>query len=416
MWEEKHSCRICGGGLSMILDLGMIYPSEFVDSSEKKVKVPLTLTRCNKCNLVQLKHTVNQDKLYRQYWYQSGLNKSMIYSLRNVAASIEKRIVLRPLDVVVDIGCNDGTLFDLYVDRDKILKIGFDPAKNLSGLAKEKCDVFINDYFTSKSYRSAKARVVTTIAMFYDLDDPHTFIEDVKSILLPDGLWVIQMTDLVSMLKINAFDNICHEHLEYYSLDVLINLLYSHGFEIFDVEYNKVNGGSIRLYVAPSPCTFKRQNILSALVEENKYVDSFDDPFVAFSDRIKNIRKTLINFIKVELVEDKNFAVMGASTKGNTLLQYFGIDGSMISHAAEINPDKFDKKTIGTNIPIIPERESLKLKPDYYLVLPWHFIQNFIEKNKKYLDAGGKFIVPMPEPACIERIGGKIKWTYLGKV
>jgi len=402
MWKKKFKCRICDGRLSTVLDLGMIYPSEFVGDDEERVKVPLTLVKCGRCDLVQLRHTVDQDKLYKQYWYQSGLNASMVESLKDIVLSIEKRVRLKPGDIVVDIGCNDGTLFDLYTEKDKLVKIGFDPAKNLAWAAEKKCNIFINDYFTSKAYKFSKAKVVTTIAMFYDLDDPHSFIEDVKSILLPDGLWVIQMTDLLSMFKINAFDNICHEHLEYYSLYVLINLLYSHGFEVFDVEYNEVNGGSIRLYITKSPCAFKRQNILGALVEEIKYMDSFDDPFVAFRQRVEKIKTTIVNFIK-----DKDVAVMGASTKGNTLLQYFGINDKFISHAAEINPEKFGKRTVGTNIPIISEKESLKIRPDIYLVLPWHFIDNFIEKNQEYLKSGGKFIVPMPEPAMYDYFGKK---------
>jgi len=356
---------------------------------------------------VQLRHTVNQDKLYKQYWYRSSLNKSMVESLRDVVINIEKRIRLSLGDVVMDIGCNDGVLFDQYTNNHMLVKIGVDPAKNLAEEAEKRCDYFFNDYFSSK-LNLPRAKVITSIAMFYDLDNPHTFVEDIKDCLLPDGLWIIQMTDLLSMFRINAFDNICHEHLEYYSLRVLINLLYSHGFEIFDVEYNNVNGGSIRLYVAQSPSVFRRRDVLGALVKEQEYMNLFDDPFVAFRQRVEKIKIAIVNFIR-----DKDVAVMGASTKGNTLLQYFGIDDSLISHAAEINPEKFGKRTIGTNIPIIDEKESLKIRPDYYLVLPWHFIRNFIDKNQEYLDTGGKFLVPMPKPVCIEKIKGKIRWTHL---
>lgn len=400
MWKERNNCRLCGGAFEEVLDLGLTYPSEFVDEQAEQVKVPLTLVKCVDCDLVQLKHTVNQDKLYRQYWYRSSLNNSMVTALQNIVTEIELYQKLKPGDVLVDIGCNDGILFSLYSNREARVMVGFDPAKNLASEAKTRCDYFFNDYFTAAGYDELelpKASVVTSIAMFYDLEDPHSFIEDVASILADDGMWVIQMTDLVSMLEINAFDNISHEHLEYYSLTVLDSLLLEHRLEISHVEFNQVNGGSIRVYVHKE-CALPSWQYICALEAEENFFDSSNDPFKEFKERTEDIKRIVVGCIVDEVANGKTVAVMGASTKGNTLLQYFGLDDSLISHAAEINKEKFGKRTIGTNIPIIDEQYSLALHPDYYLILPWHFIDNFIERNMNYLKKGGKFIVPMPTP------------------
>lgn len=402
-YKERTTCRFCGSVLEPLLDFGSIYVNDFIEDDGKELlKAPLVLTRCVDCDLVQLKHTVDLDTSYRQYWYRSSLNNSMVESLRDVVVGVEERIELKAGDVVADIGVNDGTMFTLYKDGDKLFKVGFDPALNLASYAKEHCDVFFNDYFSAKYWWVAKAKVVTAIAMFYDLENPCTFIKDVKSILHSEGIFVVQLTDLISMLKLNALDAICHEHLEYYSLHNLVTILSKYGLTIFDVSYNKVNGGSIRLYVCHDGKRLVEKSVTDALREEARYMGQFDDPFAAFVDRVMSRKKDLVGFLMDANSNGKVVAVMGASTKGNTLLQFYGLDSRTIDHAAEINPEKYGKRMVGSNIPIIAETESLKMSPDYYLILPWHFKDNFINKNQEYLGAGGSFIVPLPEPMVID--------------
>jgi len=225
IYNERLTCRLCGSTLETVLDLGYIYLNDFVEEGANIVSAPLTLVKCKDCELVQLKDTPDLDLLYRQYWYQSSLNKSMVEALQDVVDNIEARVDLQPGDVVIDIGCNDGTMLGQYYEPE-LYKIGFDPALNLAKKAKKHCTVFHNTYFGDTSIETPMAKVITSIAMFYDLEDPHTFVELVKRSLDPDGIWVVQFTDLLSMFKINAFDNICHEHLEYYSFKVLRNLFY----------------------------------------------------------------------------------------------------------------------------------------------------------------------------------------------
>lgn len=386
------------------MDLGRLYPSEFIVGKPSLQQQPLVLCKCAACGLVQLKHTVPADSMYRQYWYRSSLNPSMVTALQEVVAGIEKRTPITSRDIVVDIGANDGTLLSLYTSQP--VKVGFDPARNLAPLAEKHCSIFVNDYFDFQKYPlPQRAKAISSIAMFYDLEEPLRFIDDVKKILARDGLWVIQLTDLMSMLKTNAFDNLCMEHLEYYSLRVLATLLSKYELEIFDIEFNQVNGGSTRLYVGHRHAHPIQKQVQIALQAEEDYFSSFTDPFLSFYDRIQAIRELLTSFIHRETAAGKKVYVLGASTKGNTLLQYFKLDHKLLDYAAEINPEKFGKLTVGTNIPIISEGAAFAARPDYFLVLPWHFIKGLVEKHQAYLDAGGAFIVPMPEPAVIDRHG-----------
>jgi NDP-4-keto-2,6-dideoxyhexose 3-C-methyltransferase len=403
MANERVKCRACDGDLISVLNIGDIYPSDFISSDNNLKQEPLHLVKCNKCDLVQLKHDYNMDSLYRQYWYKSSLNQSMVVSLQDIIDNILKRKQLKAGNIVVDIGANDGTLLSLYPMKgikypDGILKVGFDPAYNLKKEALKNCDYFINDFFTADQYKFiTKASVVTTIAMFYDLPDPNKFIDDVYSILEDNGLWVIQFTDLLSMLKLNAVDNICHEHLEYYSFSVINTLLEKHGFEIFDVEYNNVNGGSIRAYVGKMGVYDIQKSVKKALKEEAQYLNMFDNPFEAFKERINTEKKKSLEYLWEESLNGKKIFISGASTKGNTLLQFYGLDYSVLPFAAEVNSDKFGKKTVGTNIPIISEERAIALNSDAFFILPWHFKNTFIKKYKDYINHGGILIFPLPE-------------------
>jgi hypothetical protein len=414
MVKGHKTCRICDGRLKTVLDLGSIYPSTFVGNPGKSTpyKAPLCLSVCDKCGLVQLRDTVNLDDMYREYWYESGLNASMVADLKNVVEDIESFLTLRTGDIVVDIGCNDGTMLDMYRKKDDIITVGYDPAFNLACKAEGRMDHFFNDYFIASYYNEIfgqKAKVVTSIAMFYDLEDPNAFVEDVKKILHPDGVWVIQFTDLLSMLKQNAFDNICHEHLEYYSFEVLMNLMNRHGLEVVDVSYNKVNGGSIRVFVGFPGMFEPTLSVGASLLRERSYMDMFENPFKAFAGRVDRIANATLNYLYSAKLDHCTVYGMGASTKGNTFLQYIEADVSMVSKIAEVHPDKVGLKTVGTYIPIISDTQALEEMPDMFLVLPWHFIDFFLSKYQDYLEKGGRMVVAMPEPRVYSWENGKLR-------
>jgi hypothetical protein len=397
MIKEVIKCRICGKeNLKTVLDFGEIFLSSFVKTQEDAIKAPLALVKCGDCGLVQLKHTVELDEMYRQYWYKSSLNKSMLKDLKDVIENVEKIVTLADSDIVVDIGCNDGSMFDFYTNRN-IKMVGFDPALNLEESAKKHCTWFVNDYFSAKDfpYADDKAKVVTTIAMFYDLPDPNNFVDGVKSILSEDGIWVMQFTDLLSMLVLNAFDNVCHEHLEYYCLGDITKLMREHGLDVFRVEHNDVNGGSARIYISYKGKYPVQDSVLEYINMESEYFNSFEDMFKSFEVRVQQKKNTLLGVLNGLKEQGFKIGGIGASTKGNTLLQIFGITKDLISFITEINEDKFGLRTPGSDIEIIPEKLDEK-QADVLVLLPWHFAANILPKYMTHFNNKGIIITPLP--------------------
>jgi hypothetical protein len=414
-YTVQESCRICKGSLKNVFSLGDIYPSGFVDKTEGK-PIPLSLVECENCHLVQEKYNVPLDNMYRTYFYQSAINPSMVSSLQEIVTEIESTVEIKDDDVLVDIGCNDGTLFTLYKNQNS-LKVGFDPALNLADKAKSHCDFFINDYFQDNyPVTLGKAKVITAIAMFYDLPDPNKFMDDIDKIIADDGIFVVQFTDLASMLKINAFDNICFEHLEYYKLADIVDLFYKHNFTVFRVSYNRVNGGSIRIFASRLSTFPIEKSVTPSIMGERIYLDSAEGSMKAFSARIKNVKHIVLEFLQRSRDGGLVIYGLGASTKGNVVLQYFGINKNLLKAIGELNKDKFGKVTVGTEIPIISEEDVFKEYPDLLLLLPWHFLDTFINKNIKFLMDGGAFIVTMPLPMIYYMEENKIKGTPLEEV
>jgi len=385
-------CRLCGGEIEVEVSFGDLYVSDFISTPDEAVKGRLDIGSCEECKVTQLASEVDLDFMYKDhYWYRSGLNSSMIADLKDVAMSVGK-FGLEPGDVVVDIGCNDGSLFDQYV-TEGLYTIGFDPAPNIFEQASSKCSLFINDYFTSTHFISKKAKAVTSIAMFYDLPDPKKFIKEVSSILDEDGVWIIQFTDLLSMLKANAIDNICAEHLEYYRLSDVCNIVSDSGLEVFDVSYNMVNGGSVRIFVGFKGKHEVSTQLISSLLYEEIYLES--DNLTKLVERVEEFSVAINKAIDEA---DGLVYAMAASTKGNTLLQLLHLDSTKITAIGEINEDKFGLITAGTNIPIVPEQEVLDANPALIIVLAWHFRETFDKVFAEYIENGGKVLYPLPIP------------------
>lgn len=414
--SERSTCRSCGiPRLVSVLSLGDQYISNFVEDGQDVARAPLELVLCDPsrggCGLLQLRHTVEAGFLYRNYWYRSGVNRSMQAALADIAEKAEQLVGLAAGDIVIDIGSNDSTLLRSYRTAD-LRRLGFEPAANLMSYARAGGMDVINDFFSAETFRagfgSERAKVITSIAMFYDLEDPNAFVADVARCLHGDGVWMVQMSYLPLMLRQNAFDNICHEHLEYYGLGSLRGLLKRHALKIIDVELNDVNGGSLRAYIThetsgvqPFPGAPERLRELEETERAWKLMDV--ETYQAFAERVEGIKRQLVPFLRSETAGGKMVYVYGASTKGNTLLQYFGLDASLLRAAAERNPDKWGKKTVGTNIPIVSEEEARAGRPAYFLVLPWHFLPEFAERERVFLERGGKFIVPLPEFLVVGR-------------
>ena len=414
----RTTCRICGcENLAPVLSLGnQRIAGAFADPSGKQPvqrAIPLELVRCDMtrdqdaCGLIQTKHTVPGSILYSSYWYRSGVNRTMTENLHGIAHGVEAIVPLEAGDLVVDIGCNDGTLLDGY-RAEGLRYLGFDPS-DVSRYAVAKGYDVVNDFFSIERLKERrpdqKAKAVTSIAMFYDLEHPRKFVADVAEMLADSGIWVIELHYLLMMLEANAFDAIVHEHLEYYSLAVIERLIGEEGLEVVSAELNDMNGGSIRLFIGHQGAherTPEQQEALTALrVSEFEMALDSPEPYEAFRVACERVRDDLVKTCSEIHAGGKTIHVYGASTKGNTILQYAGIDHTQIEAAADRNPDKWGSETIATRIPIISEEDSRAKNPDYYLALPWHFLDEFVEREQEFLARGGKFIVPLPEVRVI---------------
>ena len=408
--------------MKKLFSLGELYVSDFIkqDEEARAGKHDLTLMIDERYGAARLEKCTPIHSMFGKYWYRSGVNTTMKKELSDIVDNILKVQQLERNDLWLDIACNDGTLLS-YVPK-HINKLGIDPAEDSFTIESRRvADEVIQDYFTIKSYQKSqfankKAKVITCIAMFYDLDEPKDFLKDVVEVLDDDGLFVIQMSYTPLMLKQLAFDNICHEHVYYWSLNSLKKLMTESGLKIVDCQLNDVNGGSFRIYIkkensdiskfATRPyrdvCNIRLESIFEW--ESFEFLDS-KQTWLDFYKGVEDLKKQTVDFIKKEKSKGKKICGYGASTKGNTLLQYFGLDHTLIDAIAERSPYKYGHKTIGTNIPIMSEDDVRAMKPDYMLVLPWHFISEFIKREEEFLNGGGKFIVPCPKFEIIGKDG-----------
>jgi NDP-4-keto-2,6-dideoxyhexose 3-C-methyltransferase len=398
---EHTECRLCGAAeLADIHAFGNLYVSNFVDFVDihSGTRAPLDLLMCASCSLIQLRHTAPMELMYaRHYWYRSGVTDTMRAALRDVSRAAEEAVDLKPGDTVLDIGANDGTYLESY-SLAELRRIGCEPADNLIEGLTGRCDHVLHDFWNLEAYEAlgarqgfGKAKVITALGMFYDLEDPGRFIADAAGALDKNGIFIAQLMCLATMLEKNDLGNICHEHIEYYSLESLRHLFENNGLEMFRIEENDVNGGSYRIFARPYRGTG---------MEFDEHITSRD--VADFVARIDANKKKCVDFITAEVAGGKTVYVYGASTKGNTILQYYGLDSTLITAAAERSPEKWGKFTIGTGIPIVSEDEARRAQPDYFLVLPWAFFDEFYEREKDWRADGGKFIVPLSEFRVVE--------------
>ena len=400
--KKVKKCLLCGRSkLRSLFNVGNLYVSNFVTKNNiyNGTKSKLNLLYCSNCTLIQLSHLAPQEIMYRRfYWYKSGVTKTMREGLKELFLDCVKKAKLKKNDVILDIGANDGTLLK-YFKINKFKTIGCEPATNLKSELKKNCNYLISDFWSKKKLfkllkrkRIKKPKLITAIGMFYDLEDPNKFIKDAADSLDDRGIFVAQLMSLKSMIEKNDLGNICHEHIEFYSFKSIKYLFEKNGLEIFKISSNDINGGSYRFYCRK----FKRGSI--RLPKEN--ILKMMKKFVY---RVKMNKRITVNFIKKQIENNKKIFLYGASTKGNTVLQYYGLNKEMIPYAAERSPFKWGKYTIGTGIKIISEKQAKKMKPDFFFVTPWGFIKEFIKREKNWLNNGGKFILPFPKMKIIGR-------------
>lgn len=409
MTQKITKCRICSNErLECVLNLGEQYLTGVFPKSkmQKVTRGPLELVKCigeNTCGLVQLAHSYDLSELYGEnYGYRSGLNKSMVSHLRTKVEKIMSIIPLYEGDLVIDIGSNDGTTLGFYPT--KLHLVGIDPsAEKFRSYYGENIDLIV-DFFDAKLITqkyNKKAKVITSFSMFYDLEEPMKFMQQIYEVLEEEGIWVFEQSYLQHMIEQNSYDTVCQEHLEYYAIEQIKWMCDNIGFKIIDIEFNSVNGGSFSVVVTKqtSKNLETKINIDDLLMSEKIRGLSGLDIWSDFSKKIEKTRNDLLIFLNEAKNSGKKVFGLGASTKGNVLLQYCHITEDLLAAIGEVNDDKYGSFTPGTLIPIISETEILAANPDYILVLPWHFREFFIS-NPKF--KGMKLVFPLPNFEIVE--------------
>lgn len=420
LYSEIADCRLCGGTkLAPLLDLGIqTLTGVFPKSRDENIPSgPLQLLKCGDCDLVQLRHNYDLGKLYGEtYGYRSGLNKSMVRHLQNKVARIRNLVELRDGDLIVDVGANDSTLLQSYPSRGLEL-VGIDPSGPKFARYYPPHIKLIPDFFRAEllrqRYPGRRAKVLSSIAMFYDLERPRNFVRDVAEVLDDQGVWVFEQSYLPFMLDTTSYDTVCHEHLEYYALKQIKRMTDEAGLKIVDVEFNDVNGGSFSVTAAKKGARYPEatRQIESTLADER--ARGLDDlrTYQGFAARVDAHRDRLLELLRQLKREGKKVVGYGASTKGNVLIQYCGIDSSLVSCIAEVNEDKFGSLTPGSKIPIVSEREARAMKPDYFIVFPWHFKAGILQREQEFLASGGRFIFPLPSLEIVSSSGSETLWS-----
>lgn len=388
-YERRETCRACNSkGLATLLNFGEQYLVNFVKERDESLpKAPLEWCQCMVCGLLQLRHTVDGDLLWRDYWYRSGVNASMRASLTDV---VSDGLRYHGQGTWLDIGANDGTLLSL-VPTDRFHKIGIEPALNLGPVLEEHADLAIMDYFRGDLVKAHSCQVVTSIAMFYDLDDPHQFIDGIQRVMTDDGVWINQLSDTAQMLKANAFDNICHEHVCYYDLATLKRLYADHGLTIYSVSLNDTNGGSIRVVAGRNPePAWSWSGVPSVTAGDVS----------RFCNRVVRWKDVMMQLILGGLMEGKALWLYGASTKACMMLQYLDLNERFFA-CADRNPHKYGLRMAGTWIPITDEVTMRSAKPDFLVVGPWAFRKEFIEREEQLRATGTTMLFPLPNPELV---------------
>lgn len=418
MFNEIHQCRICGNKeLVPLLNLGHQYlTGVFPKKIEPQLTCgPLELVKCREddagksCGLVQLRHSYRQEELYGfNYGYRSGLNQSMVVHLNETVAWISSRISLNPGDAVLDIGSNDGTLLKAY-RQPGVLRIGMDPtAAKFKDFYPSDIKV-VPEFFSAAGFNAAmgpvKLKVITSFAMFYDIEAPLDFMRQIASILAKDGVWVFEQSYMPTMVHENAYDTICHEHIEYYRLKQIVWMAKAAGLKIIDLDFNAVNGGSFVLMVSRQDavypeCTDRIDHVLDRELMQGFHQEKI---YAVFAKRVEEHRHALKARLEALNKEGKKVLGYGASTKGNVILQWCGLTVQDIPMIADVNEDKFGALTPGTWIPIVDEATAKQARPDYFLVLPWHFRDNLIGREHLFLHNGGKMMFPLPQIDIVAR-------------
>ena len=406
------NCRLCNcEDFTQLISLGhQPLTGVFLKPDEADpLKAPLELIVCEDCKFMQLRHSVDTDLMYSSYWYRSGTNQTMRDHLSGIADEVENRVNLEVGDVVIDTGCNDGTLLISY-QQDGLVRVGVDPSNAVLGIDDKHGIKKVNNYFTYEAIKDfakdGSVKAITSISMFYDLDHPALFTQDIKRLLRDDGIWIVEMNYTGDMIDNLGYDMISHEHVAYYTFLTFEKLIRDNGMYIKDVSSNSINGGSLRFVIG------KQSGESDAVksVRNSELERGYDtlDHYRDFAQRIAEFKSSLISLVSKLIDDGQTVMAYGASTRGNTVMQHCEFTRKDIPYALDRNPMKYGMEMSGSRIPIISEKDGRALNPDYLMILPYYFLEEFLDREIDYLQSGGKFIVYLPELKIVSLEGGQI--------
>ena len=414
--EEIYVCRVCGHNeLIDIVNLDKKpLTGVFLKPDEPDpLSAPLNLVCCTKCKFLQLKHEVKKDLMYSSYYYRSGTNNTMTNHLGGIVEEAIELVDLKEGDIVIDSGCNDGTLLKFY--NNNLKRIGVDPSNAIDEIDDSLGIIKINDFFyednIKKHLNNEKAKIITSISMFYDISDPTQYVSEIKSMLADDGIWIVEMNYTGCMIESLGYDMISHEHIAYYTLLSFEYLMKKCEMFIFDVTQNSINGGSIRLFIKKTPG--ETNNVTQLRNEEIEKGYHTLDVYKDYKKSIENFKHKLLMLINKLKDDGSSIMGYGASTRGNTIMQHCELTRNDITAVLDRNPIKYGLEMSGCRIPIISEIEGRKANPDYLIILPYYFLDEFINREIDYLKNGGKFIVFLPELRILSWENNELKTKYI---
>ena len=411
-FKPHTNCRLCDcGDFTPLISLGhQPLTGVFLKPDEvDPLKAPLELIVCDECKFMQLRHSVDTDLMYSSYWYRSGTNQTMRDHLSGISSEVESRVNLEAGDVVIDTGCNDGTLLISY-EQEGLVRVGVDPSNAVLGIDDKHGIEKLNTYFTYEAVKDfandGSVKAITSISMFYDLDRPAVFAQDVKRLLRDDGIWIVEMNYTGDMIDNLGYDMISHEHVAYYTFLTFEKLIRDNGLFIKDVSANSINGGSLRFVVGKT----EGESEAVKSVRNSELERGYDtlDHYQDFARRIAEFKSSLVALVNNLKSEGKTVMAYGASTRGNTVMQHCEFTRQDIPFALDRNPIKYGLEMSGSRIPIISEKDGRALQPEYLMILPYYFLEEFLDREIDYLQSGGKFIVYLPELKIISFENGKI--------
>lgn len=399
-------CRSCGStNAELILDLGLqplannlLAPA---DLAKPEPKFPLRLAVCKSCWMLQITDLVPPVDLFSEYLYFSSFSDLMLRHSREACEGYLREFGLNSRSLVVEVASNDGYLLQNFV-KANVPCLGIEPAANIAKVAREKRIETLVEFFGKQlaaelASKNRQADLILGNNVFAHAPDTNDFVAGLKTLLKPSGRIALEFPYGADFIEHTEFDTIYHEHVFYFTLTALQPLFERHGLTIFRVQRLPIHGGSLRLFAGHNGDHAVEQSVTNLLAEETgKGVNSLAY-YEGFGNQVRAIKDELITLLAKLKQDGKRIAAYGASAKGSTLLNYYGVGADTLDFVADRSTYKQGRLTPGTHIPIVPPEELLKRKPDYTLLLTWNFADEILAQQKAYRDAGGKFIVPIPK-------------------